>query len=208
MKTSSLLSRGRDHFFTWLPVLLMASFALGTWWLVRNAPRMPSTETDRPARHQADYFMRDFSVRSFDPTGRLQSEMFGVEGHHYPDTDTLEVQTPRMRSFDEQGRLTVATAQRGISKGDGSEVQLFGDARVVREEAAVPGGEKLPRLEFRGEYLHAFINDDRVSSDKPVELLRGQDRFTGDVFDYDNGTGVVNLTGRVKGVIQMKAAPR
>ena len=113
-----------------------------------------------------------------------------------------------MRSFDEQGRLTVATAQRGISKGDGSEVQLFGDAKVVREEAAVPGGEKLPRLEFRGEYLHAFINDDRVSSDKPVELLRGQDRFTGDVFDYDNGTGVVNLTGRVKGVIQMKAAPR
>ncbi|WP_028605024.1 LPS export ABC transporter periplasmic protein LptC [Ottowia thiooxydans] len=208
MKVSSFWSRGRDHFFTWLPVLMMAVFALGTWWLVRNAPRMPGTEVERPLRHEADYFMRDFSVRNFDATGRLQSEIFGVEGHHYPDTDTLEVQTPRMRSFDDQGRLTVATAKRALSKGDGSEVQLFGNATVVREEAAVKGGGTLPRLEFRGEYLHAFINDDRVSSDKPVELLRGNDRFTGDVFEYDNDTGVVNLQGRVKGVIHMKAAPR
>ena len=204
MKMTRLWRHGRDHLAAWLPVLLMVFFALGTWWLVRNAPSMPGTDVERPLRHEPDYFMRDFSVRSFDATGRLQSEILGVEGHHYPDTDTLEVQTPRMRSFDEQGRLTVATAQRAISNGDGSEVQLFGDAQVVREAVQGADGQAQPRLEFRGEYLHAFINDERVSSDQPVELLRGADRFTGNVFDYDNGTGVANLKGRVRGVIQAK----
>lgn len=207
MTSSGLWRHGRDHFVAWLPVLLMALFALGTWWLVRNAPHMPTPDAARPLRHEPDYFMRDFSVRSFDATGRLQSEIVGIEGHHYPDTDTLEVQTPRMRSFDEQGRLTVATAQRAISTGDGSEVQLFGDARVVREAIPADGGGTEPRLEFRGEYLQAFVEDDRVSSDKPVELLRGKDRFTGDTLDYDNGSGVANLKGRVRGVIQTKGAP-
>ncbi|MBY4597660.1 LPS export ABC transporter periplasmic protein LptC [Ottowia caeni] len=208
MKAAQLWSQGRDHFVAWLPVLLMALFALGTWWLVRNAPNMPGSDVARPPRHEPDYFMRDFSVRSFDSTGQLQSEIIGAEGHHFPDTDTLEVEAPRMRSFDEKGRLTVATAQRAISNGDGSEVELFGDAHVVREAVRAARGETLPKLEFRGEYLLALIEKDRVSSDKPVELVRGADRFTGDTLDYDNSSGVAKLTGRVRGVIQMKGSSR
>lgn len=208
MKAVQFWRHGREHFVAWLPVLLMAFFALGTWWLVRNAPSMPGSEVARPPRHEPDYFMRDFSVRSFDSAGQLQSEIVGTEGHHYPDTDTLEVQVPRMRSFDEQGRLTVATARRAISNGDGSEVELFGDAHVVREAVRSTRGETLPKLEFRGEYLRALIEMDRVSSDKPVELMRGADRFTGDTLDYDNSSGVANLTGRVRGVLQAKGSPR
>ena len=206
MKAAKLWHQGREQLIAWLPVLLMAFFALGTWWLVRNAPSLPGSDVARPPRHEPDYFMRDFSVRSFDSAGHLQSEIIGTEGHHYPDTDTLEVQAPRMRSFDEQGRLTVATARRAISNGDGSEVELFGDAHVVRGAVRTSGGATLPKLEFRGEYLHALIGKDRVISDKPVELMRGADRFTGDALDYDNSSGVANLTGRVRGVIQMKGS--
>jgi Low specificity phosphatase (HAD superfamily) len=38
--------------------------------------------------HQPDYFMKLFSVKSFDATGRMQSEIKGEMGRHYPDTDT------------------------------------------------------------------------------------------------------------------------
>ena len=103
---------------------------------------------------------------------------------------------------DDDGRVTVATALRGVSNGDGSEIQLFGNAVIVREATKRPDGTAVPRMEFRGEYLHAFVNEDRVSSDKPVELLRGADRFVGDQFDYDNRTGVAVLKGRVRGVLQ------
>jgi lipopolysaccharide export system protein LptC len=106
-----------------------------------------------------------------------------------------------------QGLLTVATADRALSNADGSEVQLFGNAVVTRE--AVPGGagKAQPRLEFRGEFLHAFTQTERVRSDRPVVLIRGNDRFTADAMEYDHLDQVLQLHGRVRGVL-MPAAPR
>ncbi|MDR1969450.1 MAG: LPS export ABC transporter periplasmic protein LptC [Burkholderiaceae bacterium] len=196
-----LLRRSADHLSAWLPALLMMLFALGSWWLVRSAPTTASDTRKVPVSPDPDYFMRDFSVRVFEPDGRLKSELKGVEGRHFPLDDTLEVTQPHMRSFDEQDHPTVATAQRGVSNADASEIKLYGDARVVRDPVPRSNGDAVPRLEFRGEFLHAFVNDKRVSSDQPVELRRGGDVFTGDTFDYDNQHGVANLHGRVRGVL-------
>lgn len=193
---------GRNQLSTWLPALLMMVFALGTWWLVRNAPKFGAIDGEQAVSAEPDYYMREFSVRSFDASGRLKSELLGAEGHHYPVTDTLEVQQPRIRSFDEQGHPTVSTARRAVANGDGSEVELLGDARVVREAIERPGQAPLPRLEFMGEHLHAFTEEERVRSDQPVELRRGVDVFTGDRMHYDDRSGVAELSGRVRGVLQ------
>ncbi|MDO5290313.1 MAG: LPS export ABC transporter periplasmic protein LptC [Pseudomonadota bacterium] len=202
MNRSQWLRLGRDQLSTWLPALLMALFALGTWWLVRSAPRIAVPETGQPVSNDPDYYMHQFSVRSFGPDGRLRNELMGAQGQHYPLTDIIQVQKPQLRAFDEQGNLSTATAQRGEATGDGAELKLFGDARIVREAFAAADGRAQPRLSFRGEFLHAFVDEERVLSDQPVELMRGQDVFTGERFDYDKKTGVAHLQGRVRGVIQ------
>ena len=100
-----------DRLAIYLPVMLMGVMALGTYWLARNTPTfLGGSDTQRPPIHEPDYFMRGFSVRTFDGTGRLKSEVFGTVARHYPDTDTLEIDMPRIRSYDEGGSLTVATA--------------------------------------------------------------------------------------------------
>ena len=185
----------------YLPVLLMGLLALGTWWLVRNAPQPLLAPAAVSLRHEADYFMKDFSVKNFDATGRLQSEVQGTLARHYPDTDTLDIDQVRMRSIAPDGRLTRASAHRAVSNADGSEVQLFGNAVVTREPQTLPGGKSLPKLEFRGEFLHAWPQTERVSSNQPVTLTRGSDRFTGDAMDYDNLDQVLEMRGRVHGVI-------
>jgi lipopolysaccharide export system protein LptC len=195
-----------DRLSVYLPIMLMGLMAMGTYWLARNTPTLGVPETQRPATHDPDYFMRRFSVKTFDAAGRIKSEVYGAEARHYPDTDTLEIDQPRIRSFNARGELTVATAQRALSNGDGSEVQLFGDA-VVTREATDAQGHARPRIEFRGEFLHAFLNTERVKSHKPVELVRGNDRFTADSLDYDNVDQVLELRGRVHGVLQPRAAP-
>jgi len=78
---------------------------------------------------------------------------------------------------------------------------------VVREAATLGGGRAAPRLEFRGDFLHAYIDTERVTSNKPVTLIRGTDRFTADTLDYDNLSGVANLQGRVRGQLVPSAAP-
>jgi lipopolysaccharide export system protein LptC len=188
-----------DRLAIYLPVILMGVLALGTYWLARNTPAfLGGNDSPRAVTHDPDYFMRDFAVRTFDVSGRLRSEVFGTQGRHYPDTDTLEIDQPRIRSYDEQGNVTVSTARSGLSNGDGSEVQLIGNAVVVREPLA---GIDNPRMEFRGEVLHGFKNTERVQSNKPVTLIRGNDKFTGDSMDYDNLDRVMVLRGRVRGTL-------
>jgi lipopolysaccharide export system protein LptC len=206
----SLVRGGWDRITVYLPIILMALMALGTYWLARNTPIAAPAEAPRPATHEPDYFMRRFSVKTFDAAGRLKSEVNGTEARHHPDTDTLEIDQPRIRSFDARGQLTVATARLALSNADASEVQLFGDAVVTREATTGPDGKVQPRLRFRGEFLDAFLDTERVKSNKPVELMRGDDRFTADNLDFDNSDQVLQLRGRVHGTLtaQPAAAPK
>lgn len=191
----------------YLPVLLMGVLALGTYWLVRSTPQLMQAAPAAPARHEPDYFLKNFAVRTFDDAGRLKNEVFGADARHFPDTDTLEVDDVRIRSFDESGRLTTATANRALANGDASDVELFGNARIIRESVQVKTGKDLPRLEFRGEYLHADMNNERIKSNKPVELSRGRDTFSADTMNFDNGAQVMQLDGRVKGTLMPNVRP-
>lgn len=190
-----------DRLSIYLPIAVMGLMALGTYWLVQNSPRPDVPVVERPQRHEPDYFMKEFSVTTFVESGRLKSEVFGVAARHFPDTDTLEIDRIRIRSFDEQGRLTTATANRALTNNDASVVELFGNALLVREAQPDKAGNLVPRIEFRGEYLHANTETERVKSDKPVQLRRGNDVFVGDSMDYDNLNQVMVMQGRVKGVI-------
>lgn len=204
-----------DRVSIYLPLMLMGALALGTYWLVRNSPILGTPQAVKTTKHEVDYFMRQFTIKSFDDAGLLKSEVNGAEARHYVDTDILEIDQPRIRSVGDQGRLIISTGNLALSNGDGSEVQLLGNARVVREAVQNADRSVLPRMEFAGEFLHAFVNEERVKSHKPVVLTRGADKFTGDTLSYSNVTGIAELKGRVKGVLTPKvstpsvsAAPR
>lgn len=192
-----------DRLAVYLPLLLMGLMAMTTYWLVRNTPVMDEAQLEATPRHVPDYFMRDFSVKVFGEDGKLKSEIVGLEGRHFPDTDTLEIDQPRIRLLGAQGRTTTAVARRGLINADGSEAQLFGQAVVIREASTNAQGVALPRSELQSEFLHLFANTEQVRSHLPVVLVRGAgDRFTADGMDYDNLDRVMQLKGRVHGTLQ------
>jgi lipopolysaccharide export system protein LptC len=192
----------------YMPLLMMGALALGTYWLVRNTPTFSAPEAPREVVHEVDYFMQDFTIKTFGEDGKLKSEIVGTEARHFADTDILEIDQARIHSININRQLTTATANRAYSNGDGSEVQLTGNARVVREASRDAQGKQAPRLEFRGEFLHAFLNEERVQSHLPVVLIRGADQFTGNVFTYNNLDQVAVLTGRVRGVLMPNSGSR
>lgn len=199
MRTVRGLGRAWDRVSLYLPVILMGLLALGTYWLARNTPTFAPAAAQRAPVHEPDYFLRGFSVKAFDPAGRMKSEIRGVEARHYPDTDTMEVDEPRIRSVNARGALIVATAKKAISNGDASQVQLIGNAVVTRE---APADNPAPRLEIRGDFLHVFVEEERVRSHQPVVLKRGNDVFEGDSLAFDNLERVLELKGRVRGTLQ------
>lgn len=188
-----------DRFMLYVPLVTMALLALGTYWLVRGTPDVVGVEVKKPLSHDPDYFLEGFTLKTFDASGRLRTEVMGDKARHYPDTQWLEIDGIHIRSFDEQGRITIASAQRGLTNEDTSQVQLLGNARVVRE--ADSKSPSVPRMEFRGEFLHAFLTTEVVRSHKPVELQRGSDHFSADAMDFDNVDQVLQLRGRVKATL-------
>jgi lipopolysaccharide export system protein LptC len=78
-------------------------------------------------------------------------------------------------------------------------VQLTGNARVLRE-AYSRSGVKEAAVNFRGEFLHAFLRTERVSSHLPVILTRDTAQIRGDSMDYDNLTREARFKGRVRAV--------
>lgn len=197
------LRQSWDRVALYLPIILMGLMALTTYWLVRNTPDAREDDWVAAPRHVPDYFMRDFSVRVFDQQGQLKSEITGVEARHFPDTDTLEIDRPHIRTYSSDGRLTVAHAGRAITNADGSQVQLFDKALVVRDSGAASDGRG--RTELRSDFFHIVMNTEEIRTHLPVEFKRGEsDRFVADQLAYDNLARTLVLQGRVQGVVMPK----
>jgi lipopolysaccharide export system protein LptC len=178
----------------YLPLLMMAALAGATWWLVENAP---STDTPRAAgapRHEADYVMTRFVVQRFGSDGALRTQLEGDRLRHFPDDDTLEIDQAKIRAIGGDGTVTLAVADRALSNGDGSEVQLLGNAHVTR-----PAAGKLEAIEFHSEFLQGFRNIERLRTHLPVVVTQGQSVIHAEGMEYDNLARIVDLKGRNSG---------
>jgi lipopolysaccharide export system protein LptC len=191
-----------DAASTYLPLLLMALLALGTWWLVKNTPMPDVARASAPPLDEPDYEMANFVVQRFAPDGSLRVRIEGRRLHHYPKSDTLEIDDVRVHAIGREGQAITATADRALSNADASEIQLLGQAEVIRMGGAGDG----PQLQFRSEFLHFFQATESVRSHLPVTVKRGASEFRADAVVYDHLTQVVELKGRVRAIFDPTGA--
>lgn len=184
----------------YLPLLLMALLASGTWWLVKNTPLLGEPGELAPARHVPDYRMAKFEIQRIGADGRLNVQISGAELRHYPDTDTLEIDQVRVRAIAPDGSLAIAEARQAISNGDGSDLQLTGNVYLRR---LAPGsGDNAPaQLEVRGEFLQALSNAEILRSHLPVTVRQGGTTLHAQNIEYRHLTGQVKFTGKAQGQI-------
>lgn len=205
MNTSRIMRTTLGNATLYLPVVLMGVLALGSWWLARNTPVSALAAPVQEQRKEPDYLLTNFSVKSFDAQGQLISEVLGRKARHFPATDILEIDDARFSS-NRSAQSTTGRGDRAYSNGDGSEVQLVGNAVVVRQARLDVSGRELPRVEFKGEFLHAFLRTEELKSHKPVIVQRGADQFSGDAMTYSKIDGIVQLDGRVRVRLESKAS--
>ena len=187
--------RLRDALSTYLPLLLMALLALGTWWLVKNTPPAPVAAVATEVRRDPDYTMTQFAIERFDRNGQLRVRIDGNRLQHFPDTDRYEIDEARIRSLSPDGQVTLAVARRALANGDISEVQLLGGAQVTSH------GPTGPPLEIRSEFLHAFLVTERVQTHLPVQVNDGTNDLQASGLDYDHGRRLLELKGRVRALL-------
>ncbi|RTL40926.1 MAG: LPS export ABC transporter periplasmic protein LptC [Burkholderiales bacterium] len=188
----------------YLPLLLMALLASGTWWLVKNTPLLDTPGELAPPRHVPDYRMANFELQRIGADGRLKVQIAGAELRHYPDTDTIEIDQVRVRAIAPDGSLAIAEARRALSNGDGSDMQLIGGVHLRR--LPPDAGEGAPaQLEVRGEFLQALSNSEILRSHLPVSIRQGSSTLNAQNFEYRHLTGQVSFSGKAQGQIISKA---
>lgn len=181
----------------WSPIVLLALAAAFSWWVAQVVMRAEQGPKIGPA-HSAlpDYMLREFSAASYNAQGQLGAVLRGTQMDHRPDTDTFEITAPRLRAVSPQGIVTTASAQRGLSNKDGSNVQLFGHAVVERSGTA---GQ--PPLIVRGDFLNIFPQQQIIQSNQPTVVQQGQTVFSANTVDFNAIAGTASMQGRVKAVI-------
>jgi lipopolysaccharide export system protein LptC len=196
MNLITSLRRSLDRLTIYLPLILFALLALGSWWLVRSVPELLQPQIDAPLRQDPDYRLTQFTVKSFDATGRMTREVSGQSATHFPATQALHIEEVRIFFENEAGTRLNAQAQQGVSFEVEDKVVLSGDARVVRAADALG-----PRTSLQGESLTALMGEERLLSSLPVQINRADHVFAGQTMNFDTRSGQYELKGQVKSTI-------
>jgi len=200
------LSRLTGMILRLLPLLLMAIVAGATFWLVQlNSPR-EDVEQSRIKRHEPDYWVENFSATELAVDGSTKIRFTGVKMIHYEDDQTYDVTTPAMRAYQPDRPPVTANAKRGVMNAEGSIIDLYGDAFIVRQAGVDPA--KDPRMTAASQYFQLLVNDDIVKTDKAVQLTRGPSVMTANGLIFNNVTREVQLLGNVHGTIIMNSPGR
>ena len=182
-----------DRLALYLPLLVMGLLALGSWSLVRSVPNLLSPPASSAVRNTPDYALGRFTVQAFDGEGRLMRELSGERARHYPVNDELHIDQVRIRGTSATGVRVQASALTGVAPGHGASITLAGQVVAVRE-----ADRQAVRTELHGERLLARLDEERLWSDRRVQILRGKDRFAANRMDFNSRTGHYDLDGRVQ----------
>jgi lipopolysaccharide export system protein LptC len=202
MNLLTRLRRTLDRLTIYLPLFLFALLALGSWWLVRSVPELISPRIDPQLRQDPDFRLDQFTVKSFDTSGRLTREISGQSATHFPASQSLHIEGVRILAENEVGTRLTAQAKKGISREAEQQVTLSGDAIAVRQADA-----QSPRIELRGETLTVWLEEERLVSDQPVRITHGADVFSAQTMNFDTRSGQYELQGRVRAVLPQRQTP-
>jgi lipopolysaccharide export system protein LptC len=161
------------------PLGLMLILALITFWLERTVRE----DETRPAlrRHDPDYLINNFTSTTYDRQGEVESVLYAAKMLHYPDDDSTELVSPRMRQAKaDQPRFDVS-ADRGTVSSDGEQIFLYDNVVLLREADA-----ERPEARMTTSFLHVVRDRSLVRTDREVLIVEGRRSLSGRGMEYNN----------------------
>ncbi len=207
MKSTEVFRRNWEGLSSYIPVLLMLFFAMLTYWLLQITPKASIKENQSQPLHEEDYFMKKFSLTTFEKNGQVKTYVLGEYARHYPDTDTIEIDSPRLYTQSEERshrhQKGEGTANLASSNFDASEIELKGNVVLIKQDL-INVGEPPVLTKMKGEYLKINTDTEQVSSSQPVEIEKGLNKMYANTMNYDNVDRHFKMSGNVRVVFDKK----
>ncbi|WP_236641673.1 LPS export ABC transporter periplasmic protein LptC [Polynucleobacter asymbioticus] len=191
-----------------MPLILMGTLTLATFWLVQKNNPAEKSQLERVRLHEPDYIIEDGSLSALNELGNTKYRILGNKVTHYDDDASIDIEVPRMRLFQPDKAPVTVKSKTGHLDGDLSILELFDNASIFRPAQPASATEPATlRMLASSSYFKVFINDDIIETDKPITLEQGMSIMTStDGGTFDNIQQSMVLSGQVKGRIER--APR
>jgi len=187
----------RDRLTSLIAIILLAVITATSYWYAR-ALRVPKASSTL-APGKPDFEAEKLVITQFDAQGRAKHKLFADKLLHYAENDNVDVTSPRLVSLRPDQPQVEVRALRGQVENAGERIHLYGDVDLRRATFG-----DLPTLRVTTEYLLAVPDYDRYSTDKPVQVDRGDARITA-----AGGMQIDNIarTAQFDGTVRMLLPP-
>jgi len=168
-------------------------FAFGSFWLVQVVNQSGEQAAADQHKNEPDYIIERFSFVRLSPAGQPSYIISGDKLTHRPIDDSSEIEKPVVHSLSansEQPPLNMTADHAHADQGN-SRIQLNGHVDVMR-----PASPLNQSLHMMTSAMTVYPDEDRMETDKPVELHAGKSMATGIGMTANNATRQVNLGGR------------
>lgn len=176
-------------------------FAFGTFWLVQLAQNGDASVDPNNFKNEPDYIVEQFSFVRMTPEGKPRYLVSGAKLTHRPIDDSSDVELPVLQGVAPGQPLTTITSQRAKIRHAQNQADLLGDVNVVRPETPSNRG-----MHLKTEALTVFTDEDRMTSDQPVQVTLGNSTIRGTGMEANNATREIKFASRGQIVYPPKAA--
>ena len=213
MMTKNVALRVFDALVLSIPLCVMGLLAAVTFWLVVMTPEILNIAKTKSVRDAPDLIVNNFVVERFDRDGSLRSNLKADMAQRFPAKDEivvtqLNLMTTESTDHREAAQPVLGTAgvdffrittiaEQSILHSGNAMIELLGNAYVTRQPYFLQGDSE--KLEFLGDELKIWLEDEKMTSDLPVDISQEGTRFTANAMTYDYSTNTFQLRGRVVG---------
>jgi LPS export ABC transporter protein LptC len=194
-----VITRLLSRYWLLIPLLLMAIVARD--WVEAPADIEVEDTIDMRAT-QSDYYLEDFTTRSFNADGALAYELHGRSLAHYPDGDRSEIIAPEVMLHRPRVRWQIESARGQFIQKTGV-FTLQGDVRIRRDPAGIANlarrSVEAEPVEIRTSELSVFTATNDVHTDQPVEIIAESWQLRSVGLQSSIDAGKLQLLSRVQG---------
>jgi LPS export ABC transporter protein LptC len=173
--------------------IILLTVVVGTSYWYSRVMRIPRA-APLPTPGTPDVVVERVVITQFDVHGIARNKLFAERLTHFQENDNIELASPRLVSLRQDQPQVDARAQRARVENAGERVHMMGSVLLTRAAAA---GE--PAMRLSTEYLLALPDLDRFSTDRAVEMERGQSTINAQSMLYDNIARTIDFQGDVRG---------
>lgn len=182
----------------YVPLLIAALIALGTYWLAEQAQRIELQHAPSPLN--PDFVVEGVRMSRMDANGAVQTIVSATRMTHVPQSDRAQLEQPRVLQSTPGKPPVNITADHGESINNAQIVNL--DGHVVIERAAAG---QAPPLIVHTDRLQVYPDDDVAKTDRDVTVAYGQSTIAGTGMQLSNADRKLIIEHKAHGVI---AAPK